>query len=129
MTTSETPLLKNFKDTSYWLDGLPPAPSLPDVPLASADVVIVGSGYTGLNAAIQTARAGRSTLVLDAQDPGWGCSTRNGGQISTSIKPSLEKLTKRYGPDRARAIRKEGENALEWIGDFIGRSVVAQRVR
>ncbi len=120
MTTSETPLLKNFKDTSYWLDGLPPAPSLPDVPLASADVVIVGSGYTGLNAAIQTARAGRSTLVLDAQDPGWGCSTRNGGQISTSIKPSLEKLTKRYGPDRARAIRKEGENALEWIGDFIG---------
>ena len=46
--------------------------------------MIVGSGYTGINAAIETARGGRQTLVLDAEEPGWGCSTRNGGQISTS---------------------------------------------
>jgi glycine/D-amino acid oxidase-like deaminating enzyme len=58
-------------------------------------------------------------MVLDAQDPGWGCSTRKGGQISTSIKPSLQKLTARHSSERARAIRKEGEQALEWIGDFV----------
>ncbi len=108
-----------WKDSSYWLDGLSP----PDVPVvdlpARVDVVIVGSGYTGLNAAIETARGGRSTLVLEAETPGWGCSTRNGGQISTSIKPSLEKLTARHGADRAQAIRGEGKAALAWIEERI----------
>ncbi|MGB7244348.1 MAG: FAD-binding oxidoreductase [Sulfitobacter sp.] len=104
---------------SYWLDGLPAAPAMATELPRSVDVVIIGSGYTGLHAAIETTRGGCTTLVLDAQDPGWGCSTRNGGQISTSIKPSLERLTAKYGAARARAIRKEGESALDWIGHFI----------
>ncbi len=83
------------------------------------DVLVVGSGYTGLSAAIQTARAGRSTLVLDSNDLGFGCSTRNGGQISTSVKPSLSKLIKMFGEQQARAIRAEGASALEWLADFI----------
>jgi len=40
--------------------------------LARADVVVVGSGYTGLHTALQTARGGRHTVVLDAEDAGWG---------------------------------------------------------
>lgn len=104
-----------ISESPYWLDGLPAPPKSPLQIPTSVDVVIVGSGYTGLNAAIETARAGRSTLVLEAGDPGQGCSTRNGGQVSTSIKPSLEKLSSRVGEDRARAIRNEGKAALEWI--------------
>lgn len=99
----------------YWLEGLGPAPqSGGDLP-READVVIVGSGYTGLNAALECAGAGKSTLVLEAGDPGHGCSTRNGGQISTSVKPSLEKLSAKHGAERGRAIRREGETALQWI--------------
>lgn len=107
------------KDTSFWLDGLPTAPALSTDVESSIDVAIIGSGYTGLHAAIEVARGGCTTMVLDAQDPGWGCSTRNGGQISTSIKPSLEKLAAKHGVARAKAIRKEGETALNWIGDFV----------
>ncbi len=114
------PVLKpDCKDSAYWLDDLPSPPATRAEPLAEVDVAIIGSGYTGMHAAIETARGGRTTLVLDAQDPGWGCSTRNGGQISTSIKPSLKKLGAKYGPDRARAIRREGETALDWIEDFV----------
>ncbi len=110
---------RNWSDTSYWLDGLTP-PNMPETSLPrEVDVVIVGSGYTGLNAAIETARGGRSTLVLEAETPGWGCSTRNGGQISTSIKPSLDKLAARHGRDRAVAIRSEGCAALKWIEERI----------
>ncbi len=110
---------ENWKDTPLWLNGCPDIYEASVELPQSVDVVIVGAGYTGLNAAIETARGGRSTLVLDAERPGWGCSTRNGGQISTSVKPSLEKLTAKYGRQRAKGIRKEGEIALNWIEDRI----------
>ena len=109
----------DFKSEPYWWDRTPrPEMAVGDLPL-SIDVAVVGSGYTGLNSAIVTARGGRSTLVLDANDAGFGCSTRNGGQISTSVKPSLVELTKRYGSQTAFDILKEGQTALSWIGDFI----------
>jgi glycine/D-amino acid oxidase-like deaminating enzyme len=60
-------------------------------------------------------------VVFDAQDAGWGCSTRNGGQISPSIKPSFSDLKALHGEDVAFRIRREGLNALEWIEDFIKR--------
>ena len=57
----------DFKTEPYWWDAVPREPAEPyDIP-AKVDVLIVGSGYTGLHAALKTARAGRSTLVLDAQ--------------------------------------------------------------
>lgn len=111
--------LSHIKQAPYWHDQIEPV-SGSDTPLPdSVDVLVVGGGYTGLSAAITTARGGRSTLVVDAREPGFGCSSRNGGQISTSVKPSLAKLTSRFGLEKAKAIRAEGVNALRWIGTFI----------
>ncbi len=109
----------DVKLTPYWWDHVP-RPALPRVtPPAKADVVVIGSGYTGLCAALQTARGGRSTVVLDAEDAGFGCSTRNGGQISTSVKPSYDVLARRYGPEKAFRIKKEGHNSLAWVLSFV----------
>jgi len=111
---------RDAKLVPYWWDDVP-RPALPRIAApATVDVAIVGSGYTGLHAAIQTARGGRSTVVFDAEDAGFGCSTRNGGQISTSVKPSFASLAKRHGPERAFDILKEGQRSLAWIGEFIG---------
>ena len=116
---NESMFTPDFRSEPYWWDRTPrPELAFGDLP-PSADVAVVGSGYTGLNSAIVTARGGRSTLVLDSDDAGFGCSTRNGGQISTSIKPSLGELTKKYGSQTAFDILKEGQTALSWIGDFI----------
>ncbi len=107
------------KFAPYWWDAVP-RPALGEVALPShADVVIVGSGYTGLHAALQTARGGRDTLVLDAEDAGWGCSTRNGGQISTSVKPGFDALSRRHGAQQAREILLEGRRSLCWFGEFV----------
>lgn len=103
----------------YWWDHAP-RPVVDAVPVPPAvDVAIVGSGYTGLHAALQTARGGRRTIVFDAEDAGWGCSTRNGGQISTSIKPSYDALAARHGAQRAFDIVKEGHRSLEFINTFV----------
>ena len=109
----------DFIDKPYWCDRTPRLnESSANLP-RKVDVVVVGSGYTGLCAAIQTARGGRSTLVIDAKDIGWGCSSRNGGQVSSGIKPDYGRLSKLYGTKKACQILKEGKSALVWIGDFI----------
>ena len=47
----------------------------------TADVCIVGGGYTGLSAAIHLRQRGYSVVLLEANRLGWGASGRNGGQI------------------------------------------------
>ena len=64
-------------------------------------MLIIGSGYTGLNSALETTRGGTDTLVIDAHTAGWGCSSRNGGQISGEVKPDYHELAKKYGADKA----------------------------
>ncbi len=103
----------------YWWDHVP-RPQFPQIPVPSrADVVVIGSGYTGLAAAVQTARGGRDTVVLDAGDAGFGCSTRNGGQVSTNVKPDFATLARRLGADRAAAILRDGRASLDWLEAFV----------
>ena len=110
---------KDFKARPYWWDLTPVAPLedrlLPD----KTDVLVIGSGYTGLHCALQTALAGRQTTVIDAEDAGWGCSTRNGGQISGEIKPGYDELSRRYGNADALALIREARAALDWLGEFV----------
>lgn len=47
----------------------------------SADVCIIGGGYTGLSAALELAERGYQVILLEAQRIGWGASGRNGGEV------------------------------------------------
>ena len=112
---------EDFKQAPYWWD-LTPRPSLkPNIKNRKIDIAIIGSGYTGLCAGLLLARAGRSVTIFDAEDAGWGCSSRNGGQISTSIKPHYKTLVAKYGEEIAFGVVKEGHNSLSWIKNFISK--------
>jgi glycine/D-amino acid oxidase-like deaminating enzyme len=98
--------------TPLWMhDAAAPALAGQAIP-AQVDVLVVGAGYTGLSAARETAAAGRATLVLDSAPLGGGCSSRNGGQVAYSIKPSFQALKSRHGAETALGICREGMQAV-----------------
>lgn len=113
---------ERFHDVSfrpYWWDAAPPPPATGDPP-TTADVVIVGTGFTGVNAALTLGRAGRKVVALDSGTIGFGASTRNGGQIGPgNQKFSVAQLIDRFGRDRARRIYREGSDMLAYFKDLI----------
>ena len=105
----------------FWLDDTPgPALGTPDLP-GSADVAVVGSGYTGLVAALTLAREGRGVVVFDAEEAGYGCSSRNGGQCGAGLKPGFDGLSARYGKARALAMYREARASLEYLAELVER--------
>src|ERR1700691_160077 len=61
-----------------------PAPALEGD--ARADVAVVGGGITGLSTALHLAELGAKVVVLEAEQPGWGASGRNGGQVNPGLE-------------------------------------------
>lgn len=108
-----------MKEVPYWWEEAPPTPGDTPAMPRSADVAVIGSGYTGLSAALTLARAGRSVVVFDSDTPGIGASSRNGGMLGSWLKPSLDTLTRRYGPEAARALFAESREAYDFLGRFI----------
>ena len=76
----------------------------------STDVVVVGGGYTGLSAALHVAEKGRSVVLLETHEPGWGASGRNGGQVNAGLKHEPDQVECDLGPVHGpRLVRLSGD--------------------
>ena len=64
-----------------------------------SSVVIVGGGYTGLSTALHLARRGIDAVVLEAHEPGWGASGRNGGQVNPGNYPDPDQVIAQFGTE------------------------------
>lgn len=116
--------------TPWWWEAAPPDAAEPPPVPGSVDVAVVGSGYTGLSAALTLARGGRSVAVLEAQALGHGASTRNGGQVgSGNQKFTVRQLVGLYGEAKARALVNEGTAMLSYIAELIEREGIACEFR
>ena len=93
------------QELNYWLTTVqmptPPAQPLPE----TADVAVIGAGFTGLSAALALAKRGARVIVLDSQTIGWGASSRNGGMVLTGLKLGVNKLISLYGRELTRRRR------------------------
>jgi len=95
MIQNEEPVIAN----SLWSATANPSAPCPELQAdVSADVAIVGAGFTGLSAALHLAQMGRSVVVLEAQTPGWGASGRNGGQVNPGLIEAPNDAIVRFGP-------------------------------
>lgn len=108
---------------TYWIGtaGQPPADDGPVTADMDVDVAIIGSGYTGLSAAIHLAREhGIKATVLEANQVAWGCSTRNGGQAQISSgRLKRSQWIERWGVDVARGLHAEISEAFDLFRSLI----------
>jgi glycine/D-amino acid oxidase-like deaminating enzyme len=115
--------LDPFRDaqfTPWWWEWAPRATRTKEHLPKRAEIAIVGSGFTGLVAALQLARAGRDVVVLEADTIGYGASSRNGGQVgSGNQRFTVARLIELYGKDQAQALLQEGISALSYIKALI----------
>jgi len=98
----------------YWPTTAEGVPNPPARGTLTADVAIIGAGFTGLSAALHLAQDGVDVIVLEAQDVGWGASGRNGGFCCLGGAAASDKaLTRMYGEDARREFRMAERHAVE----------------
>jgi glycine/D-amino acid oxidase-like deaminating enzyme len=114
------PLNTDYERRPFWQASMAPLPDrsgreLPD----AADVVVVGGGYAGINAARELARRGVAVTLLEAHTLGWGASTRNGGIVHAGYKWSAGQLIQRYGQDTGSALYRETLDSYDLVKRLI----------
>jgi glycine/D-amino acid oxidase-like deaminating enzyme len=99
-------LAPGFKPEPYWWEAARPQATARPLP-RRCDVAIVGSGYTGLTAALHLARAGRTVAVLESEAAGSGASTRNAGFVGRALTTDFADLVEAIGLELAKRLYGE----------------------
>jgi flavocytochrome c len=103
----------------------------------AVDVIVIGSGFAGLSAAIEAHDAGASVKIIEKMDTAGGNSWINGGQVAAAgsaaqkkqgISDSADEMYKdmlvaglhlNY-PYLARIVAEESNSAVEWTMERVG---------
>jgi glycine/D-amino acid oxidase-like deaminating enzyme len=92
-------------------------------------VAIVGGGFTGLSTALHLAEKGVDVTVLEAHEPGWGASGRNGGQVNPGLKHDPDEVEAHFGEDLGRRMIELSWNAPNVVFDLVKRYQVQCEAR
>ena len=110
---------------SLWAATARLAPETPPLDESrKADVAIIGAGYSGLAAALQIAESGGSVVVLEAAEPGWGASGRNGGQVIPGLKYDPDELVAMFGAEAGEHLVRVVGGAPDTVFDLITRHAI-----
>ncbi len=84
----------------------------------TADICVVGGGFTGVATALELAERGYSVILTEANRIAWGATGRNGGQLIHGIS-GLHRVRKKHG---------EGIADMLWDLEWRGHDIVHERV-
>jgi glycine/D-amino acid oxidase-like deaminating enzyme len=107
------------QERNFWL-GTVEAPQIPvrDLP-ETADVAVIGAGFTGLSAARRLAKAGAKVAVLESENVGWGASCRNGGMVLSGLKLGTPTLLARYGREATKRMYAASLESIDCVEDVV----------
>ena len=95
-----------------------PEPLAPATGEITADVAVVGGGFTGLSTAWNLRRRGYDVVLLEASRVGFGASGRNGGQVSVGQRVSQDVLERMVGRDDALALWAIGRQSVHLVREL-----------
>lgn len=113
----------------YWWRAVPQEEIGRLAPPRRTDVAIVGSGITGLVAALHLARGGRQVTVFEAREAGHGASTRNAGYVGRTLKHSFGEIMETEGLDRAKRVYGELMEAFVAVKETVEQERIACHYR
>ena len=97
-------MLNDPRSHGLWEKTAPPQPATSSLEGdVSADVVVVGGGYTGLSSSLHLAEAGSRVVLLEAKEIGFGGAGRNVGLINAGMWVMPNDLPGVLGPVTANA--------------------------
>jgi glycine/D-amino acid oxidase-like deaminating enzyme len=82
---------------------------------------VVGGGVTGLSTALHLAERGAGVVLLEAEEPGWGASGRNGGQVNPGLKHDPDEVERSFGKDLGGRMNALAGGAPGFVFDLIER--------
>ena len=104
-------MLNDPRSHGLWEKTAPPQPATSSLEGdVSADVVVVGGGYTGLSSSLHLAEAGSRVVLLEAKEIGFGGAGRNVGLINAGMWVMPNDLPGVLGP-------VHGERLLDMLGN------------
>lgn len=93
---------------------------LPD----ATEVLIIGGGYTGLNAALTLARSGVQVVIAEKNQIASGASGRNAGMLLPGVKAPLADMAKKYGLDFAKALWQWTLSSIDYVENLIAKEEI-----
>jgi glycine/D-amino acid oxidase-like deaminating enzyme len=118
------------KPSPFWVEAFPRPDGLTSDLPSEADVLIVGSGLTGLSAALRLARGGRTVVVVDQGQIASGASSINGGMVSPDIKAGIKVVFDRFGPELGSEMWQATVRSVDIVSEIArAESIDAQIVR
>jgi len=85
----------------------------------SVEVAVIGAGYSGLSAAHALQKRGVQTVVLDANQVGWGASGRNGGVVSSKFRLSFPAIERLHGIETAKTMHRLAHDGVRVVEQFV----------
>ena len=109
-----------LREQNYWLTTveMPKTESGRSLP-ETADVAVIGAGFTGLSAARTLAKKGVRVVVLESETIGWGASSRNGGMVLTGLKLGVNKLISMYGREKTQQMYAASLASIDCVEQIV----------
>ena len=115
-----------YKREPFWWEASCPGDEHSGSLPSTADVIVVGSGYAGLSAALELIRAGLNVTVVEALAFGEGASSRSGGGVSAGVNigkgiSGSPGQSKKFAKDKAllKGLMFESLSAFELVEKLV----------
>lgn len=110
-----------MKHTPFWVDDHPRPEGLTSQLPGVTDYLIVGSGLTGLSAAMRLNASGKDVTVIDAEEIAGGASSVNGGMVSPDVKAGVDSVYAVYGPKIGHEMWASTVRSIELVREYATR--------